>query len=129
MEELRGDPVAVLEAMQEIPKPEIIPPWWVLHILWPITRIVRRFHRWTQAQDNRVKLVICRWLGVLDAVAQERQLLNGQRRDLDRVAKTVGELIPEFNKNQSIVADLRILNHTALLRLQNSRKREKENNS
>jgi hypothetical protein len=122
------DPVAVLEEMKRIPVPALEPPVpaWVQYGLWPIARVVRRFHRWTQAQDNKVKLAICGWLGIKDGFVQSHLMMQGQRRDLDTIAKTVGDLAPEFNKNQAIVADLRLINHTALLRLQNSRKRDKE---
>jgi|SRR6185312_12996126 len=119
------DPVSTLEEMQQIPKAEEpTPPWWVLHLLWPLLRGHRVFRAWSQRQDNTVKLAICRWLGVLDAVAAERRLVNGLRKDLDATAGKLGELIPEFNKNQVIVGDLRLIHLDQLRRIQEHRKRD-----
>lgn len=119
--------IEIVDTMVSPPLPDLgTPPWWVLYLLWPVQRVLRRFHLWTVRIDIRVKIAICRWLGIIDSFSAAKSVDHGLRQDLDYVAKTLGDLIPVVNSHTPLLKDLRGLHQRELLAIDRRRPRHPE---
>jgi hypothetical protein len=121
-------PLPVPERTAELPVPLPIPVW-VQYGWWPIVKWYRRYRAAMNSLDVMWKMAVLRYFGITGIIQHEAQICDGLRRDLDKTAGSLGQLIPEYNKAAALLKKLRLINHQALHRLEMAEKRQEEKKS